>query len=91
MKERMLKFLYVKILSRGVLTIPSTNLVNFACAAFTMLESADNLITKSGLPVRKEAEHVLIHCCQSFQTFSCTTYEKIAQKNHKFHCSKYML
>ena len=73
-------FLYVQDLSRGGLTIPSTNLVNYGCAAFTMLESADNLITKSGLPVRKAAEHVLIHCLQSFQTFSCTTYEKIAQK-----------
>ena len=73
-------FLYVQDLSRGGLTIPSTNLVNYGCAAFTMLESADNLITKSGLPVRKAAEHVLIHCLQSFETFSCTTYEKIAQK-----------
>ena len=53
---------YVQILSRGGLTIPSTNLVNYGCTAFAILEFMDDLITKSGLPVRKAAEHVLIHC-----------------------------
>ena len=55
-------FLYVQILSRGGLTIPSANLVNYVCAAVAILEFVDDLITKSGLPVRKVAEHVLIHC-----------------------------
>ena len=52
-------FSHVRILSRG-LTIPSTNLVNYICTAFAILEFVDDLITKSGLPVRKGAEHVLI-------------------------------
>ena len=77
-------FLYVIILSRGGFTISSTNLVNYVCTAFTILEFADDLIAKSGLPVRKAAEHVLIHCFQSFETFSCTTHEAIARKIRKF-------
>ena len=72
---------YVQILSRGGLTIPSTNLVNYGCAAFTMLESADNLITKSGLPVRKAAEHVLIHCLQSFETFLVPHMKRLHKKS----------
>ena len=51
-----------KFLSRGGLKIPSTNLVNYVCTAFAILEFVDDLITKSALPVRKAAEHVLIHC-----------------------------
>ena len=70
----------VPILSRGGRTIPSTNLVNYVCTAFAILEFVDDLITKSGLPVLKAAERVLIHCFQSFETFACTTHEAIAQK-----------
>ena len=80
-------FLYVQILSRGGLTIPSANLVNYVCAAVAILEFVDDVITKSGLPVRKSglpvrkaAEHALIHCFKSFETFACTTHEPIARK-----------
>ena len=73
-------FSYVQILSSGNFTIPSTNLVNYVCAAFAILELLDDLITKSGLPVRKAAQCVLIHCFQSFKTFACTTHEAIARK-----------
>ena len=66
-------FSYVQILWRRSLTFPSTNLVNYACAAFAFLEFVDDLITKS-------AERVLTHCFQSFETFSCTTHEAIARK-----------
>ena len=69
-----------KFLSRGGLKIPSTNLVNYVCTAFAILEFVDDLITKSGLPVRKAAEHVLMHRFQSFETFACTTHEAIARK-----------
>ena len=55
-------FLYVITLSRGGLTMPSTNLVNFVCTAFATVELVDDLKTKSGLPKRKELEHVLNHC-----------------------------
>ena len=60
--------------------IPSTNLVNYVCTAFAILEFVDDLITKSGLPVRKAAEHALIHCFQSLKTFLCTAHEAIARK-----------
>ena len=55
-------------------------MVNRLCTAFTVLEFVDDLITKSDLPVRKVAEHVLIHCFQSFETFACTAHEAIARK-----------
>ena len=73
-------FSFVQILSRGGLKIPSTNLVNYLCTAFAILEFLDDLITKSGLPVRKAAEHVLIHCFQSFETLTCTAHEALARK-----------
>ena len=76
-------FSYVHILSRRSLTILSTNLVSY-CMAFTILEFVDDLIAKSGLPVRKAAEHVLIHCFQSFETFACTTHEAIARRIANF-------
>ena len=68
-------FSYVQILSRGLI-ISSTNLVNYVCTAFATLEFVDDLITKSGLPVRKAAEHVLIRTTH----FACTTHEVIARK-----------
>ena len=73
-------FLFVQILSRGGLTIPLKNLVNYVCTAFAFLEFVYGLITKSGLPVRKAAAGVLIHCFQSCETFVCTTHETIARK-----------
>ena len=73
-------FSYFHILLRGGQTIPSTNLVNYICTVFTILEFVDDLIANSGLPVRKAAEHVLIHCFQSFETFACTTHEAITRR-----------
>ena len=54
--------------------MPSTNLVNYVCTAYAILEFVDYLITKSCLPVRKAAEHVLSYCFLSFETFACTTH-----------------
>ena len=73
-------FSFVQILSRGSLKIPSTNLVNYVCTAFAVLGFVDELITKSGLLARKVADHVLIHCFQSFETFAYSTHEAIARK-----------
>ena len=73
-------FSFVQILSRGGLKIPSTNLVNYVCKVFAILEFMDDLISKSSLPVHNAAGHVLIHCFQSFETFACTTHEAIARK-----------
>ena len=73
-------FSYVQILSRESLTIRPSNLVNYVCMAFAVLEFLDELITKSGLPVYKVLQRVLIHCFQSFETFACTSHEAIARK-----------
>ena len=79
-------FSYVQILSREnlCLTIPSANLVNYICKAFAIIEFVDDLITKSGLPVCKVSEHVLIHCFQSYETFACITHEATARKITNF-------
>ena len=73
-------FSYVQILSRGCLTILSTNLVNYVCTAFSILEFVNDLITKYGLLARKATERVLIHCFQSFEAFAYTTHEVIPRK-----------
>ena len=39
-------FLYVKMLWRGGLIIPSRNLVSYVCTAFAILELVNDLITK---------------------------------------------
>ena len=49
--------------------------------AFAILEFVDDLITKSGLPVRKAAEYVLIHCFQSSETFACTHMKQLQEKS----------
>ena len=76
-------FSYVQILSRGnlCLTIPSANLVNYVCKAFAILEFVDDLITKSGLPVRKAAEYVSIHCFQSYETFLVSHMKQLHEKS----------
>ena len=76
-------FSYCQILSRGnlCLTIPSANLVNYVCKAFAILEFVDDLITKSGLPVRKAAEYVSIHCFQSYETFLVSHMKQLHEKS----------
>ena len=73
-------FSHAQVLSRGGLTIPSTNLLDYISTALTIPEFVDNLITKSGLPVRKAGEGVLSHCFQSFETFTSRKHEVIARK-----------
>ena len=51
-------------------------MVNCVGTTFAIQELVDDLITKSGSPVRKAAEHVLIHTTH----FACTTHEAIARK-----------
>ena len=41
-------FLYVQILSRGGLTIPSAHLVNYVCTAFSILKFLDDFIKRQG-------------------------------------------
>ena len=62
-------FSSVQILLTGG-TILSVNLENYVRTAFAILEFVDDLITKSGVSVRKAAEPVLIHCFQLFETFA---------------------
>ena len=73
-------FLHAQVLSRGGLTILSTNLLDYISTALTILEFADNLINKSGLPVLKAEEWLFIHCLQFFETFTCRKHEVIARK-----------
>ena len=54
------------ILSRGSFKNPSTNLENYVCTAFAILEFVDDLITNLAF--------------QSFERFACITHEATARK-----------
>ena len=44
-------FSYIQILSRGGLTIPSINLMNYVCTAFEILDYSVDTITQFDLPI----------------------------------------
>ena len=74
---------YLIILNRGGLTIPSPNVVNYACDAFAVLSATENvLINQSKLTSRnaaKEARPYMMGCCN----FTC--------ENHKFDGQKVVI
>ena len=66
---------YVGSLSRGGLTIPSSHLTEYVCAAFAILEHAESIITSSKLQTRRAATIVLNHVLRcnpgSIPRFTC--------------------
>ena len=52
---------YIRILSRGGLTIPSVNFTEYVCSAFAILEYAENIISSSKLSARAAAKVILQH------------------------------
>ena len=74
-----LEYPYIKILSRGGLTVPSLNLENYVSTAFAILDFSYGAISKYGLPSRLAAETVLKHVFNSFQTLTCEAHENAGQ------------
>ena len=54
-------FSYLQSLSREGLNIPSINLVNYVCTAFTILDYSVDVIPQFDLPLRTAAERILCH------------------------------
>ena len=62
---------YIKTLSRGGLTIPSINLINYVCDSFAFIDYVNDDIISSGLTARKAALIVLNNCIKH-DSFLCS-------------------
>ena len=62
---------YIRILSRGGLTVPSPNLTEYVCLSFAVLDICENTISKSELPARQAAQNALARVIGSVPGFSC--------------------
>ena len=62
---------YIRILSRGGLTIPPASLTDYVCTAFAILSISESTIKKSNLTVRKGAEVTLSHIIKNGPDFTC--------------------
>ena len=71
---------YIRILSRGGLTIPSVSLTDYVCSAFSVLSLAESTIIKSSLRSRRAAEITLSYIFESYQEFTCTEHVAAGQR-----------
>ena len=67
---------YIKILSRGGLTIPSPNLTEYVCNAFAILDICEQTIINSELPERDAAQQTLVRLLATAPDFSCEKHPK---------------
>lgn len=72
-------FSSIEILSWAGLTIPSLNLANYVCTAFTILDYLLYILMPS-LADGTAAEHVLFHIRKLFESFICEEYKEKEQK-----------
>ena len=63
---------YIRILSRGGLTVPSPALAEYVCNAFSILDIAETTINQSELPERDGAERTLAHLFGNVPEFTCS-------------------
>ena len=70
---------YLKIISRGGLTVPSYSLSNYVCKAFSQLDYFNEIINKSDIPARTACEYTLINMLDSYQSISCLNHERKIQ------------
>ena len=74
---------FIQILNRGGLTVPSSDLTDYVCTAFAILESTEKLITSSGLPARTAActilENVFRVNSGSTPLFTCAQHQVMSQ------------
>ena len=56
---------YLKIISKGGLTVPSYSLSNYVCEAFALLDYFNEIINKSDIPARTACEYTLINMLDS--------------------------
>ena len=74
-------FSYLQSLSRGGLNIPSINLVNSVCTAFTILNYSVDVIPQFDLPLRTAAERILCHFSSDyFDQYICSIHESTGRR-----------
>ena len=75
-----LEYPYIETLSGGGLNVPSLSLANYVSTAFAILDFSYGAISRCGLPSQLEAETILKHVFNSFQTFfTCKAHESTVQ------------
>ena len=67
---------YLKIISRGGLTVLSYSLSNYVCEAFSLLDYFNEIINKSDIPARTTCEYTLINMLDSYQSISFLSHER---------------
>jgi hypothetical protein len=74
---------YIQTLSRGGLTIPSSELTEYVCTAFAILQHTENIIRSSELDERKAASVMLKHVfsakCGSTPRFTCGSHRTFVE------------
>ena len=71
---------YLKIISRGGLTVPSYSLSNYVCEAFALLDYFNEIISKSDIPASTACEYTFITMLDSYQSISCLNHERKIQR-----------
>ena len=72
---------YIKTLSRGGLTIPSSNLTEYVCTTFAVLDWINSALKQSKIPVRRAAHISLENVFEGslFLNFSCDFHRRTIQ------------
>ena len=70
---------YLKIISRGGLTVTLYSLSNYVCEDFALLDYFNEIINKSDIPARTACEYTLINMLDSYQPISCLNHERKIQ------------
>ena len=70
---------YLKIMSRGGLTVPSYSLSNYVCEAFAVLDYFNEIINKPDIATRIACEYTFINMLISYPSISCLNHERKIQ------------
>ena len=70
---------YFDLLSRGGLTVPSSQMAEYVCACFSILDYSDKFIVQHGSTTRESAEEILKIYSPKY-IFTCEQHIEIGQK-----------
>ena len=74
---------YLNKLSRGGLTTPSTDLVQYVAKSFAILDCVQSILVNSGFPERKLSEYVL-NCKSTYpDAFLCNNHKDVRSRIHR--------
>ena len=70
---------YLKIMSRGGLTVPSYSFSNYVCEAFALLDYFNEIINKPDTATRIACAYIFINMLISYPSISCLNHERKIQ------------